>query len=127
LELWWSTDCKFPDDGLVKPKHVRAFIVYFNVNFNISNQINCALVRLIKDWINKHILQRKFKNLQPTSMLSLNSGIEYINSGLVLSMLLGRNTITQLPIPRVVKLNVFTHEVTRGRETLHSENYHVLN
>jgi hypothetical protein len=40
-----------PDDGLVKPKHVGAFIVYFNVNFNILEQINCALVGLIKDWI----------------------------------------------------------------------------
>jgi hypothetical protein len=27
----------FPDDGLVKPKHVGAFIVNFNVNFNILN------------------------------------------------------------------------------------------
>jgi hypothetical protein len=25
--------------------------VYFNVNFNILNQIGCALVGLIKDWI----------------------------------------------------------------------------
>jgi hypothetical protein len=40
-----------PDDGLVKSKHVGAFIVYFNVNFNILKQINCALVGLIKDWI----------------------------------------------------------------------------
>ena len=39
---------KLPDDGLVKPKHVGAFIVYFNVNFNILKQINCALVGLIK-------------------------------------------------------------------------------
>ena len=43
--------CKLPDDGLVKPKHVGAFIIYFNVNFNILKQINCALVGLIKDWI----------------------------------------------------------------------------
>ena len=40
-----------PDDVLVKPKHVGAFTVYFNVNFNILKQINCALVGLIKDWI----------------------------------------------------------------------------
>jgi len=26
-----------PDDGFVKPKHVGAFIVTFNVNFNILN------------------------------------------------------------------------------------------
>jgi len=43
--------CKLPDDDLVKPKHVGAFIVYFNVNVNILKQINCALVGLIKDWI----------------------------------------------------------------------------
>jgi hypothetical protein len=36
-----------PDDGLVKPKHVAAFVV----NFNILKQINCALAGLIKDWI----------------------------------------------------------------------------
>jgi len=35
----------------VKPKYVGAFIVYFNVNFNILKQINCALVGQIKDWI----------------------------------------------------------------------------
>jgi hypothetical protein len=35
-----------------KPKHVGAFIVYFNVNFNIFKQIGCALAGLIKDWIN---------------------------------------------------------------------------
>jgi hypothetical protein len=27
-----------------------AFIVYFNVNFNILKQINCALVGVVKDW-----------------------------------------------------------------------------
>jgi hypothetical protein len=26
-----STDCKLRDDGLVKPKHVGAFSVYFNL------------------------------------------------------------------------------------------------
>jgi hypothetical protein len=40
-----------PDDGLDKPKHVAAFIVYFNVNFNILMQIGCVLVGLIKDWM----------------------------------------------------------------------------
>jgi len=40
-----------PDDGLVKPKHVGAFIVYFNGNVYILKQINCALFGLIKDWI----------------------------------------------------------------------------
>jgi hypothetical protein len=39
------------DDGLVKPKHVAAFIVNRNVNFNILNQFNCALVGQIKDLI----------------------------------------------------------------------------
>jgi hypothetical protein len=47
----YAASCKLPDDGLVKPKHVGAFIAYFNVNFNILKQINCALVGLIKDWI----------------------------------------------------------------------------
>ena len=41
----------FPDNGLVKPKHVEAFIVNFNVNFNILKQFNCALVGRIKDLI----------------------------------------------------------------------------
>jgi hypothetical protein len=41
-----------PDDGLVKPKHVGTFIAYIHVNFNILKQIGCALVELIKDWIN---------------------------------------------------------------------------
>jgi hypothetical protein len=45
------TVCRFPDDGLVQPKGVGEFIVYFNVNFNILKQINCALVGLIQDWI----------------------------------------------------------------------------
>ena len=30
---------------------ISVFIVYFNVNFNILNQINCVLIGLIKDWI----------------------------------------------------------------------------
>ena len=55
----WHKYCNFseaqtlgsPDDGLVKPKHVGAFIVYLNVNFNILKQFNCALVGLIKDLI----------------------------------------------------------------------------
>jgi len=42
----------FPDDGLVKPKHVGKFIVYFNVNFNILKETGYALVGVIKDWIN---------------------------------------------------------------------------
>jgi hypothetical protein len=40
-----------PDDGLVKPKHVGAFIVNLNGKFNILKEINCALVGLMKDWI----------------------------------------------------------------------------
>jgi len=40
-----------PDDGLVKPKHVGAFIVYFNVNFNVLEQFKCELYRQIKDFI----------------------------------------------------------------------------
>jgi hypothetical protein len=30
---------------------VGAYIVYFNINFNILKQINFALIGLIKDWI----------------------------------------------------------------------------
>jgi hypothetical protein len=33
-----------PDDSLLKPKYVGAFIVYFNENFNILKQIGFALV-----------------------------------------------------------------------------------
>jgi hypothetical protein len=36
---------------MVKPKHVGAFIVNLNVNFNILKQFNCALVGQIKDLI----------------------------------------------------------------------------
>jgi hypothetical protein len=36
-----------PDDGLVKPKHVGAFVVYFNANFYILKQTGCALFGLI--------------------------------------------------------------------------------
>ena len=46
-----STYCRLPDDGLVKPKHVGAFILIFNVNFNILKQFKCTLVRQIKDLI----------------------------------------------------------------------------
>jgi hypothetical protein len=42
----------FSGDGLIKPKHVGKFIVYFNVYYNIWNQTGYALVRLIKEWIN---------------------------------------------------------------------------
>ena len=34
-----------------QPKHVEAFIVNLNVNFNILKQLNCALVGRIKDLI----------------------------------------------------------------------------
>jgi hypothetical protein len=43
--------CRLPDDGLVKPKHVGAFIVNLTVNFNILKQLNCALVGQIKGLI----------------------------------------------------------------------------
>jgi len=33
-----------------KPKHVGAFVIYFNVNFNVLNQIYCALC-----WSNKRL------------------------------------------------------------------------
>jgi len=36
---------------LVKPKHVGAFIVNLNVNFNILKQFNIALVGQTKDMI----------------------------------------------------------------------------
>jgi len=45
-----NTDCKLPNDGLIKPKYVGAFVIYFNVNFNVLKQIYCALVGVIKDW-----------------------------------------------------------------------------
>jgi hypothetical protein len=38
-----------------KPKHVGAFVIYFNVNFNVLKQINCALVGVIKDWISQNV------------------------------------------------------------------------
>jgi hypothetical protein len=34
------------------PKQIGAFIVNLNVNFNILNQFNCALVGQIKDFYN---------------------------------------------------------------------------
>jgi len=37
-----------------KPKHVGAFVIYFNVNFNVLKQIDCALVGVIKDWISQN-------------------------------------------------------------------------
>jgi len=40
---------------MVKPKHVGAFIVYYNVNFNILKQIDCVLVGLKTDWIHLEI------------------------------------------------------------------------
>ena len=36
------------DDGFVKPKHVGAFIVIFNVSFNILKEFKCALIVQIK-------------------------------------------------------------------------------
>jgi len=45
------THRRLHDDGFVKPKHVRAFIAIFNVNFNILKQFMCALVGQIKDLI----------------------------------------------------------------------------
>ena len=52
LQYWRQLNyCRLPDDGFVKPKHLGAFIVNFNVNFNILNQFNCALVGQIKDLI----------------------------------------------------------------------------
>jgi hypothetical protein len=41
----------FPDDSLVKQKHVGAVIVNLNVNFNILKQLNCTLVGRIQDLI----------------------------------------------------------------------------
>ena len=39
-----------------KPKHVGAFVVYFNVNLNVLKQFYCVLVGLIKDWILRNVL-----------------------------------------------------------------------
>jgi len=60
-----NTDFRLPDDGLVKPKHVGAFIVNLDVNFNILKQFNSALVGLIKDLITSKCtvqLSKKKKN-----------------------------------------------------------------
>jgi len=43
---------------LVKPKHVGAFIVNLNVNFNILKQTDCALVGLIKDLISAQLFHK---------------------------------------------------------------------
>jgi hypothetical protein len=63
--------------GLTKPlsgslKSVGAFIVYFNVNFNILKKIGCALVGLIKDWITSECAAQLWKKREVISvMLSL--------------------------------------------------------
>jgi len=51
-----QTITRIPDDGLVKQKHVEAFIVNLNVNFNILKKFNCALVGQIKDLIVAYII-----------------------------------------------------------------------
>jgi hypothetical protein len=63
--IWWivlkrSTHQRLPDDGFVKPKHVGAFIVIFNVNFNILKQFKSALVGLIKYLIANTFLRLMF-------------------------------------------------------------------
>ena len=45
-----STGYRLPDDGLVKPKHVGAFIIYFNVNFNVFKE-NLLCI----SWSNKRL------------------------------------------------------------------------
>jgi hypothetical protein len=35
---------------LPNPKHVGAFVIYFNVNLNVLKQIFCALVAGLEDW-----------------------------------------------------------------------------
>jgi len=45
------TVCRLPDNGLVKLKHVGAFVVNLNVNFKILKQFKFALVGQIKDLI----------------------------------------------------------------------------
>jgi hypothetical protein len=47
---------------LVKPKHGGAFIVIFNINFNILKQFKCALVGQIKDLISILIIFDSFNN-----------------------------------------------------------------
>jgi hypothetical protein len=67
-----AVTCKVPDDGLVKPRHVEAFLVYFNVNFNILKQTCCALVGLIKDWIPySRIYHRQYKT--PAPLINTNA------------------------------------------------------
>jgi hypothetical protein len=43
---------------LVKPKHVGAFVVNLNINFNILKQFNCALVGQIKDLTGLNVYER---------------------------------------------------------------------
>jgi hypothetical protein len=45
---------------------INAFIVYFDVNFNILKQIGCALVGLIKDWIPSDIFTYKQQYTLPS-------------------------------------------------------------
>jgi hypothetical protein len=50
-----STDCKHPNDGLIKTETCGGvFFIYFNVNFNVLKHIYCALVGVIKDWISQN-------------------------------------------------------------------------
>jgi len=64
------------DDGFVKPKHVGAFIVIFNVNFNILKQFKCALVRQTKDlttfFTHVHFVSNNNSNIIHTAVLILD-------------------------------------------------------
>jgi len=61
LNHYATPDPRLPDDGLVKPKHVAAFIVNLNVGFNILKQFNCAFVGQIKNLITSIFLQFAFR------------------------------------------------------------------
>jgi len=65
----------WPHINPVKPKHVGAFIVYFNVKFNILKQINCALVGLIKYWITSECTVKLWKLGLPSLLTKIRYGI----------------------------------------------------
>jgi hypothetical protein len=61
------------------------YVVYFNVNFNILKQINCALVGVIKDWITSECtaqlwkkIPNVFKCLGLESVVTFRPRIDYV-------------------------------------------------
>jgi len=62
---------RLPGDGLVKPKHVGAFIVNFNVNCNILKQFKCVLVGRIRDLITSRCTVQLWRKKATTLYLSI--------------------------------------------------------